>query len=203
MEDLDLEGNSYDMKSPVRSGMAEVRDISKSLGVNLYLIRIAALLGDHLITQAVQDFLQGTGSLLYFWDRDEALGLVKSVYHLDKDTTPVYTTEVFAMSAVGSYCDGEAHSMVFRYDFLIIFLYMLSSPSYMCDLRCMRLFAWPAICRFTDSVESARRLLCKRPTLFEFACNRLIAEVSALSIRRQTFTSPSFRAENSEEEVRS
>ena len=161
MEDLNLEGQSQDMTSPVRSGMEEVRHISKALGVNPHLTRVAAFPREHLTTQAVEAFLHGTGSLLYFWDREEALGLVKSVYRPDRDTTPVYATEVFAMSAVGSYCDGEAHSMLLQKEFLSFLLYMLSSPSDMCDLRRMRLFACLAICRFTDSVESARRLLCK------------------------------------------
>lgn len=175
MEDLDLEGQSQDMTSPVRSGTAEVRGILKALGVNPHLTRVAAFPREHLTTQAVEAFLHGTGSLLYFWDREEALGLVKSMYHPDKDTTPVYATEVFAMSAVGSYCDGEAHSMSLQEEFLRFFLYMLSSPSDMCDLRRMRLFACLAICRFTDSVESARKLLCKRPTLSEFARDGLTA----------------------------
>ncbi|KAL5371357.1 hypothetical protein DPSP01_014318 [Paraphaeosphaeria sporulosa] len=166
LEDVGLEDQLQNMTSPVKWGMEEVHHTSKALGVSPHLVKFAAFPWKHLTTQAVQAFLQGTGSLLYLWDREEALSLVKSVYHPDRDTTPVYATEVFAMSAVGSYCDGEAHSMLPRKEFLNFFLYMLSSPSDMCDLRRMRLFVCLAICRFTDSVESARRLLCKRPTFY-------------------------------------
>ncbi|KAF2446652.1 hypothetical protein P171DRAFT_472109 [Karstenula rhodostoma CBS 690.94] len=183
-EGFDLEGQLQSMTSHVRWGMEEVHHTLKALGVSPDLVKFAAFPREHLTTQAVQAFVQGTGSLLCLWDHEEALGLVKSVYHPDKDTTPVYATEVFAMSAVGSYCDGDAHSLLPRKEFLNFFLYMLSLPSHMCDLRRMRLFACLAICRFTDSVESARRLL-----------------FSALSIGRQTFTSSSFQTETPEEKV--
>jgi len=161
LEDVGLEDQLQNIISPVRWGMEEVHHTSKAVGVDPRLTRVAAFPREHLATQAVEASLQGTGSLLYLWDREEALDLVKSAYHPDRDTTPIYATEVSAMSAVGSYCDGEAHSMLPRKEFLDFFLYMLSSSSDMCDLRRMRLFACLAICRFTDSVESARRLLCK------------------------------------------
>ncbi|KAK7177465.1 HMG box protein [Paraphaeosphaeria sporulosa] len=180
MEDLGPIGQSQPTTFSVKSGMAEVRHISEAVSVNPHLSRAAAF-PQELTTQAVESFLRGTGSLLYFWDRDEALGLVKNMYHPDRDTTPVDVTEVLAMSAVGSYCDGEGHSMLLQKEFLASLLYMLSSPSDICDFRRMRLFTCLAICRFTDSVESTRRLL-----------------LSALSIGRQTFTSPS-SAENPEE----
>ena len=106
-------------------------------------------------------FLRGTGTLLFLWGQDEALNLMKFVYHPQRDSTPVYATEVLAMSAVGSYCDGEAHTMLIQEKLFHLFLCMLSSPSDMSDLRYMRLFACLAICRFTKSTESARRLIRK------------------------------------------
>ena len=160
-EDVNMEGQSQDTTSPVESGMEEVRHISKALGINPHLMRVTAFPMEHMTTKAIKSFLHGTGSLLYLWSQDEALNLVKSVYHPRSDSTLVYTTEIFAMSAVGSYCDGDAHTMLIRESFLHFFLYMLSLPSDMCDLRRMRLFACLATCRFTSSVESARRLMCK------------------------------------------
>jgi hypothetical protein len=166
-EDMNMEGQSQDSTSPVQSGMEEVRHISKALGVNPHLMRVTAFPPEDITTKAVEAFLHGTGSLLYLWDQDEALNLVSSVYHPQTDSTPVHTIEVFAMSAVGSYCDGEAHTKLLQEKFLHFFLNMLSSTSDICDLRCMRLFACLATCRFTNSVESARKLMCKRLILFE------------------------------------
>jgi hypothetical protein len=175
VEDLYVNGQSQDVISSVRLEMEEVRRVSKAFGVNLHLIRAAAFPPEHLTTQAVEAFLYGTGSLLYFWGREEAVGLVKSVYQLDRSTTPVHATEVFAMSVVGSYCDPDAHSMSHQRDFLNFFLHLLSSSSDMSNLRCMRSFTCLAIYRFTDSVGSARRLLCKRPTLSRFTHKELTA----------------------------
>jgi hypothetical protein len=160
-DDLDLEGGSQDTASPIKDEMEEVRHISKALGINAHLIRVTAFPPEDMATKAVEAFVHGTGSLLYLWNQDEALDLVRSVYHPQSDSKPVYATEVFAMSAVGSYCDTEAHTMLTRERFLHFFLYMLSSSSDVCALRRMRLFACLAICRFTNSVESARRLMCK------------------------------------------
>jgi hypothetical protein len=174
-EDVNMEGQSQDTTSPVESGMEEVRHISKALGINPHLMRVTAFPPEDITTKAVEAFLHGTGSLLYLWNQDEALNLVSSVYHPQTDSTPVHTIEVFAMSAVGSYCDGEAHTKLLQEKFLHFFLNMLSSASDMCDLRCMRLFACLATCRFTNSVESARKLMCKRLILFEFRHNGLTA----------------------------
>lgn len=158
---LNSEGRLPDTASHVESGMEEVRHISKALGIDPHLIRIAAFPPEQVTTKAVEAFLHGTGLLLYLWDRDEALGLVRSVYHLRSDSRPEHATEVFAMSAVGGYCDGGADTISLQEMFLHFFLSMLSSPLDMCDLRRMRLFACLAMCRFTNSVDSARRLMCK------------------------------------------
>jgi hypothetical protein len=166
--DHDLEGGSQDSASPVEDEMKEVRHISKAFGINAHFTRVTAFPQEDMTIKAVEAFVYGTGSLLYLWNRDEAFDLVRSVYHPQSDSKPVYTTEVFAMSALGSYCDAEAHTMLAREKFLHFFLYMLSSSSDVCLLRRMRLFACLAICRFTNSVASARRLMCKRLMLFEF-----------------------------------
>jgi hypothetical protein len=167
-DDQGLEGGSQDSASSVKDEMEEVRHISRAFGINAHVIRVAAFPPEDTTTKAVEAYVHGTGSLLYLWNRDEAFDLVRSVYHPQSDSKPVYTTEVFAMSAVGSYCDSETHTMLAREKFLHFFLYMLSSSSDVCLLRRMRLFACLAICRFTNSVDSARRLMCKRLMLFEF-----------------------------------
>ena len=165
MEDLKLESQPEEAASPVMRGMGEVRYVSKALGINSHLTRVMAFPTEDTTTKAVEAFIHGTGSLLYLWNRDEALNLVRSVYHPQSDSKPVDATEVFAMSAVGSYCDGNAHTMLVRERFLHLFLYMMTVPSNIRDLRRMRLFACLAICRFTNSVESARRLMRKQVIL--------------------------------------
>jgi hypothetical protein len=167
-DDIDMEGGTQNAALSDEDEVEEVRQISKALGMNPHSIRVAAFPPEDMTTKAVGTFVHGTGSLLFLWNRDEAFDLVRSVYHPQGDSNPVHATEVFAISAVGSYCDSEAHTMLTREKFLHFFLYMLSSSSDVCVLRRMRLFACLAICRFTSSVESARRLICKRLMLFEF-----------------------------------
>ena len=152
---------TLDRAASVKSGMEDVHHILRSLGIQSYSTRVAAILQEYITTKAIEAFLHGTGSLLYFWSQNEALNLIKSVYYSQSDATPIHATEVFAMSAVGSYCDREAHMMLVQEKFLHLFLYMLSSPSNMSNLRRIRLFACLAICRFTNSTDSARRPICK------------------------------------------
>jgi hypothetical protein len=171
---LDLEGGSQETASPIKEkmeeemkeDMEEVRHVLKASGINVHLTRVTAFPPEDMTTKAVEAFVHGTGSLLHLWNRDEALDLVRSVYHPQSNSKPVYATEVFAMSAVGSYCDAEVHTILAREKFLHFFLYMLSSSPDVCLLRRMRLFACLAICRFTNSVESARKLMCKGLMLF-------------------------------------
>jgi hypothetical protein len=165
--EMTYEEPTKDTASPVEVGLDEVRRILRALGVNSNLIRVAAFPPEKLTVKAVESFLYGTGSLLYFWSQDEALDLIRSVYGAQNDSTSAHTTEVFAMSAVGSYCDAEAPIVFPQEKFLHFFLHMLSSSHDMGDLRCMRLFACLAICRFTDSVESARILMRKPLLLLE------------------------------------
>ena len=159
--DSGLEGQPHDMTSPVKCGMAEVRDILTAQGINSHLVRVAPYPIEDVTTQAVEDFLNGTGALLHLWDQKEAMALTKSVYHPQNDGTPVHATEVFAMAAVGSFCDGEMSDRSFREQFLDFFLYLLSSTSTISELRCMRLFGCLAIIRFANNVESARKLMCE------------------------------------------
>jgi hypothetical protein len=170
---LGLEGGSQDTAQPIKDVMQEVRHISKALDISTHLTGVTAFPAEGMTSKAVEAFVQGTGSLLYLWNPTEGFDLVRSVYHSQSDLKPVYATEVFAMSAVGSYCDGDVHTMLLRDRFFHLFLCMLSSPSDMCDLRRMRLLACLAICRFTSSIESTRRLMCKRLMLFEFGHYRL------------------------------
>lgn len=159
--DLDWQGQTQDTTLPANDMMNEVRHISKALGVNIHLSKFAAFPPEDITSKAVEAFIYGTGSLLYFWDRNEAFDLVRSVYHQQDNSKPIHATEVFAMCAVGSYCDAEAYTIFIQENFLHFFLSMLESSFNKCDLRCMRLLACLAICRFTNSIKSARRLMCK------------------------------------------
>ncbi len=159
--DPGLEGQPHDMTSPVKCGMTEVRNILTAQGINPDLIRVAAYPSEEVTTRAVEDFLNGTGALLHLWDQEEAMALTKSVYHPQNDGTSVHATEVFAMAAVGSYCDGKRGGSFFRERFLEFFLCLLSSNSSISELRCMRLFGCLAIIRFANNVGSARELICK------------------------------------------
>lgn len=178
MESQDLRSQSPDTASLTKDSMDEVRCISKALGVNTHLIRVTAFPREDMTARAVKSFLDGTGSLLFLWDREETVDLVRSVYHPQHDFKPAHAAEVFAISAVGSYCDTEAHAPLAREKFLHLFLYMLSSSLKMCDLCYMRLLSCLAICRFTNNVDSARRLM-----------------LSALNLGRQAIASPSFQTE--------
>jgi hypothetical protein len=174
IEELVLEDQWQDISSPVKFGMEEVRHCLRSLGMNSRLLRVAAFPPEDMTTKAVKAFLQGTGSLLYLWDNDEVLDLVKSVYDPQNDWKPVHATEVFAMSAVGAYCDADFNSSIGE-RFLHFFVSMLCSPSELHDFRRMRLFACLAICRFTSNVESARRLMCKHILLLQPVHGKLIS----------------------------
>jgi hypothetical protein len=168
MESQDLRSQSPDTASLTKDSMDEVRSISRVLGVNTHFIRVATLPPEDMTIGAVKAFLDGTGSLLFLWDREEAEDLVRSVYHLHHDSKPAHATEVFAMAAVGTYCDAEAHTPFARERFLHIFLCQLSSFLKMSDLCYMRLLICLAICRFTNHIDSARRLMrkCPMPSVF-------------------------------------
>jgi len=154
--------------------MKEVGRILHDLQMDVQFSRFNALPPHTMTTTAVQAFLQGTGSLLYLWDHDEALDLITSVYHPDHQSTQVEKSELFAISAVGSYCDGEANIVPFQKHFMHSFLHILFSSPNITGFRRMRLLTCLAICRFIDSAESARILMS-----------------SVLSIGRKELTSPS------------
>lgn len=145
----------------IRAGLDEVREISTNLGINPHLLRVAALPQEEIVTRSVDNFLQGTGALVYLWSREQALHQVQSMYHSPADSTLKYAIEVFAMATVGSYCDGDPVTKTFSDKFLKHFIHMLSLPLRIGDFQCMRLFACLAVCRFTNSVKSARKLMCK------------------------------------------
>jgi hypothetical protein len=77
MGNLNLEGQSEETSSPVNAGMGEVHHIIKALGINPQTIRVSAFPLEETTTEAVEDFLSGTGSLLQFWNQDETLELTK------------------------------------------------------------------------------------------------------------------------------
>jgi hypothetical protein len=68
MEDIVSEGHLQDAASPIKSGMAEVRSISKALGINPHLTRVAPFPPEEMITKAVEAFFYSTGSLLFLWN---------------------------------------------------------------------------------------------------------------------------------------
>jgi hypothetical protein len=164
---LSLDSASLHLISQVELGMEEVGQVAKSLGVNPHYFRINAFPPEDMTTTAVDAYLHGTGSLLYLWDHDEALNLIKSVYHRESGSTEPHTTELFAISAIGCYCDSQTITPSISDNFFQFFLSMLASPQDMCELRRMRLFTCLAIYRFTNHVESARKLMCKRLFRFE------------------------------------
>jgi hypothetical protein len=64
-DDMDLEGGSQDTASPDEEEVEEVRQISKALGINPHLIRVAAFPPEDMTTKAVEAFVHSTGSLLF------------------------------------------------------------------------------------------------------------------------------------------
>ncbi|KAF2673298.1 hypothetical protein BT63DRAFT_152889 [Microthyrium microscopicum] len=170
---------------PVTSGMEEAARVLKAHGMNPAHAQITAYPPEDMTNIAVEAFLHGTGALLYLWDHDEALHLVKSVYDAKSESTLLDATELFAMAAVGSYCDSEAETMTISEGYLNFFLFcLLSASSQLEDIRYMRLFTCLAICRSTSSIDSARILM-----------------LSALEIGRKIFASPLFEKETSHEQA--
>jgi hypothetical protein len=171
-EDSNVEHWLQGPSSPVRSGMEEVRHVMRTLDIDTHLIGVTTFPPEYMTRKAVEAFLYGTGSLLYLWNQDEALNLVKSIYRPQSGSKPADAIEVFAMSAVGSLCDGQNYTVPLQERFLHIFLSMMSSTSDVSSLRCMRLYACLAVCLFTNIVKSARKLMCKRP-MFLISGNEL------------------------------
>jgi hypothetical protein len=147
--------------SPLKDGMEEVNRIYTSLGVGSRSSPATPYPPESYTTSAVEVFLHNTGSLLYLWSHDEAHNLLRSVYHSKDGPSQQDATELFAMSAIGSYCDGDVASTTFQQPFMDSFIYLLQSRDDIDELHSMRLFACLAICRFTFSVESTRRLMRK------------------------------------------
>lgn len=152
-----------DAAEPVKAGMDEVLHITEKLNINSDLVRVAEVPEEDVTAKAVEFFLHGTGSLLYLWDKREARAMVTSVYHSQSKTTPAYATEVFAMAAVGSYCDGESHEAALQEEFLHRFVSLLSATSAISNLHFMRIFTCLAVCLFMDTIDSARSLIGKWP----------------------------------------
>jgi hypothetical protein len=165
--------SSQNMGFPVEYGMEEVGQVLNRLGVNHQYFKFNPFPPERTTHIAVEAFLHGTGSLLYLWDHDEALELVKSAYRPKRGSTQLEATELFAMAAIGSYCDGEAITTTVREIFLHFFLSMLALRSEMSDLRRMRLFSCLAICMFTSRVESARKLI-RKPNVFSYISIRVL-----------------------------
>lgn len=158
-EALDLQFE--EASGSVKAGLEEVHRISKSLGINSHLVRVAPFPEEAATAKSVETFLRCTGALVYLWSHEQGSRQVQSLYHSPSDLTPINSVEVFAMAAVGSYCDGHPDTRALANDFLEYFVYMLSSPLRFGALPSMRLYTCLAICRFTNSVESARKLMRK------------------------------------------
>jgi hypothetical protein len=147
---------------PLQVGMEEVANIYSSLGVASRFNRTKPYPAEYYTAAAVQAFLHNTGSLLYLWSEDEAAGLLRSVYHSNHGPANGEAVEVFAMSAIGSYCDGDAKSSVYQQTFMDSFMYLLQSRTEVDKVRDMRLLACLAICRFTNSVVGVAYNSCVR-----------------------------------------
>lgn len=162
--DVDVDNTAMNIPEPspvVRAGLEEVQRISKNLGINPETIRVAPFPQEDITLKSVETFLKCTGALVYLWRHEEALQQVHSMYRSPSSSNSTVTVEVFAMAAVGSYCDGHPDIRSFSDMFLRYFIYMVGSPVHIGNLSRMRLFVCLAICRFTNNVESARRLMCR------------------------------------------
>jgi hypothetical protein len=146
-------------RSLVSGGMDEVGRIYSSSGASSRYSRLQPYAPEKYTAAAVQAFLDNTGSLLYLWSQEEVKGLLESVYHSQPGPTQRDAVELFAVSATGSYCDGTTELATYQQSFMDSFIYLLHSQVDIEELRAMRLFACLAICRFTNSVQSARKLM--------------------------------------------
>jgi len=108
---------------------------------------------------AVESYLRGTGSLLWFWDSTEARCLVSSVYDPAQILNQANIAEVLAIAAVGSYCDSGSDSNLLRQDFLLRLLRILDNPEDMSPIQRLRLLSCEAICCFNINLDQARILL--------------------------------------------
>lgn len=82
------------------------------------------------------------------------------MYFSDQGPSPQDAVDCFAMAAVGSYCDGNALTTTYQRTFMDCFIFLLQSQTHLTNLRAMRLFASLGLCRFTNSIVSARKLMC-------------------------------------------
>jgi hypothetical protein len=144
---------------PLQAGMEEVARTYSDLGVASRLSKAKPYPAEHYTTAAVEAFLNNTGSLLSLWGPDEAVSLIKSVYTSDCGRPSEKAVQVFAMAAIGSYCDGGPTPSDHQQAFLDVFVYLLKSQHDVGAIDSMRLMACLAICRFMKSVISARRLM--------------------------------------------
>lgn len=147
---------------PLQAGMEEVEQIYNGLGVRSRFSRVKPYPPQGPTRSAIDAFVHNTGSLLFLWTQDETKQLMSSVYESERGPPQLDATELFAMAAIGSYCDGDTGgtNAVYQQPFMDAFVYLIYSHRDIDYLRAMRLFACLAICRFTNSVLSARRLMC-------------------------------------------
>ncbi|KAF2424432.1 hypothetical protein EJ08DRAFT_700788 [Tothia fuscella] len=172
-------------QNPVEIGIAETSKILQTLSNSFpQNPRFETLPPEDMTCLAVESFLHGTGSLLSLWTHDEANDLIESIYRSSGGTAND-KSDLFAMAALGSYCDSEAISSSIPENFLHLFVRTLVAPSEVADESRMRLFACLAILRFTDDVDSARILIW-----------------CALEIGRSLFTSPTLEGDMSGDKVR-
>ncbi|KAF2648357.1 hypothetical protein K491DRAFT_763129 [Lophiostoma macrostomum CBS 122681] len=181
----DLDARFHKVSKAVKAGLEEVHRITKDLSIDEHLFKVTTTPQEAVTANSVEAFFQCTGALVYLWSYNQAMQEVRSLYDPVNGLDPTSSVEVFAMAAVGSYCDGSLQEKKSSSKFLEYFSSLLSSPLMIRDLLYMRLFACLAICRFTDSTDSARILLS-----------------SSLEIGREAFTSQLFKATTPEEELR-
>jgi hypothetical protein len=140
--------------------MDEIGQILDSMNINP-VFKNNELPSKEMTNNAVEAFFHVTGSLLHLWDYEDACNLIRSVYHPGGGVSQLAKIELFAISAVGSYCDSETMTTSYYNNFLHFLLSTLSSHVDISALCHMRLFTCLAICRFTEDIDSARKLVCE------------------------------------------
>ena len=157
--ELDVESLQDTKVTPFEAGLAEVRNVHQLLGVASRFSPVRPYPPEEFTASAMEKFAHNTGSLLFLWSKDEIEGLLNDVYHAKGEINQADVAEVFAMAAIGSYCDGDLAVNTYQLSFMDTFMYSFNSRRDIDELRGMRLFACLAICRFTNGVHSARRLI--------------------------------------------
>jgi hypothetical protein len=145
--------------SPMVFGMSEAEGLLGSLGVLRQYFQTNPPSPEDLARASVRAFFRGTGALLHLWEREEGERLLQAVYHSEGEAAPLDTLELWAIAAVGSYCDSGSLAVSTQESFFHSFLSMFCSPMEIPPLHRMRLFTCLAICCILEERAKARNLV--------------------------------------------